>query len=86
VLNGWSASRFALLLGHMKLKGTIRHTDVEGGHWTIEADDGETYQLIGNVDGAKDGMKAEVEGKVDKGAMGFAMVGPQFEVKKLSAL
>ena len=70
----------------MKLKGTIRQTDLEGGAWTFEADDGETYQLTGNIDGAQDGMKAEVEGKVDKDAMGFAMVGPQFEVKKLSAL
>jgi len=71
---------------NMKLKGTIRHTDLEGGQWTLETDKGETYQLTGSLDGAKDGMKAEVEGKVDKGAMGFAMVGPQFEVKKIEAL
>ena len=70
----------------MKLKGTIRRTDLEGGHWTLEADDGETYQLTGETAGAKDGMKAEVEGKVDKGAMGFAMVGPQFAVQKIKSL
>lgn len=70
----------------MKLKGTIRRSDLEGGHWTFETDGGETYQLTGKLDGAKDGLKAEVEGKVDKGAMGFAMTGPQFEVKKIEAL
>jgi hypothetical protein len=70
----------------MKLKGTIRRSDLEGGHWTFETDKGETYQLTGKLDGAKDGLVAEVEGQVDKGAMGFAMTGPQFEVKKIEAL
>jgi len=70
----------------MKLKGTIRRSDLEGGHWTIETDKGEVYQLVGQLDGAKDGMKAEVEGKVDRGAMGIGMTGPQFSVQKLTSL
>jgi len=70
----------------MKLKGTIRRNDLEGGHWTIETDGGDTYQLSGALDGAKDGMKAELEGKVDKGAMGIGMMGPYFAVQKLHAL
>ncbi len=70
----------------MKLKGTIRHNDLEGGHWTVETDNGETYQLKGKLDGIKDGMKAELEGKVDKGAMGIGMTGPHFDVQKLHAL
>lgn len=70
----------------MKLKGTIRRSDLEGGLWTLETDKGETYQLTGSLDGAKDGAAAEVEGKVDKGAMGFGMMGPQFEVQKLTCL
>ena len=70
----------------MKLKGTIRRNDLEGGHWTIETDGGERYQLVGSVDGCKDGMKAEVEGTVDKGAMGIGMTGPHFTVDKLTAL
>lgn len=70
----------------MKLKGTIRRNDLEGGHWTIETDKGDTYMLSGSLDGVKDGMKAEVEGKVDKGAMGIGMTGPQFSVQKLHAL
>lgn len=70
----------------MKLKGTIKRNDLEGGHWVIETDKGETYQLAGKLDHAKDGMKAELEGKVDKDVMGIGMTGPHFSVHKLTAL
>jgi hypothetical protein len=70
----------------MKLKGTIRRNDLAGGHWVIETEKGETYQLTGSIDGCKDGMKAEVEGKVDRGAMGIGMTGPHFTVQSLTAL
>jgi len=70
----------------MKVKGTIKRTDVEGGHWLLEADSGEQYQLTGKVDGASDGLRVEVEGKVDKDAMGFGMMGAHFAVQKLTAL
>jgi hypothetical protein len=70
----------------MKLKGTIRRNDLEGGHWVLETESGEHYQLTGSVTGLKDGMRAEVEGKVDKGAMGIGMTGPHFAVQKLTAL
>ena len=70
----------------MKLKGTLSRTDVEGGHWLLKADDGEQYQLTGDVNAAKDGQRVEVEGKVDKQAMGFGMMGPHFNVTKLTAL
>jgi hypothetical protein len=70
----------------MKLKGTIRRSQMAGGLWTLEADGGDHYQLTGQLDGAKDGMRAEVEGKVDKQAMGIGMVGPHFAVSKLTAL
>jgi hypothetical protein len=70
----------------MKLKGTIRRNDLAGGHWTIETDGGETYQLVGSTEAAKDGMKAEVEGKVDKDAMGIGMTGAHFKVEKIKAL
>jgi hypothetical protein len=70
----------------MKLKGTIRRNDLEGGHWTLETDKGDTYQLSGTLDGCKDGMQAEVEGKVQKDMMGIGMTGPQFSVQKLTSL
>jgi hypothetical protein len=70
----------------MKLKGTIRRSDLEGGLWLLETEGGDRYQLVGKVEAARDGMHAEVEGKVDKNAMGFGMAGPQFDVQKLTAL
>jgi hypothetical protein len=68
----------------MKLTGTIRRSDLEGGHWTFEATDGKTYQLSGSIAAAKDGAKADAEGEVDKGAMGVGMTGPMFKVSKLT--
>ncbi|MBA3820300.1 MAG: hypothetical protein H0X17_15515 [Deltaproteobacteria bacterium] len=70
----------------MKLKGTIRRSDLEGGHWVLETDDGDTYQLVGPLDSCTDGMKAEIEGKVDKGMMGIGMTGPSLSVEKVKAL
>lgn len=69
----------------MKLKGTIRRSDLEGGHWVLETDNGDRYQLTGSVTGAKDGMAAEVEGNVDRNAMGIGMTGPQLNVQKITA-
>ena len=74
------------MVSRMKLKGTIRRNDLEGGHWMIESDGGDMYQLVGKVDGCKDGMKAEVEGKVGKGAMGIGMTGPHFTVSHIKSL
>jgi hypothetical protein len=70
----------------MKLKGTIRRSDLEGGHWVLQTDDGDQYQLIGKLDGISDGQKVEVEGKVDKQAMGIGMMGAHFAVQKLTSL
>jgi hypothetical protein len=64
-----------------KFRGTVRRNDLEGGHWQLEADDGTTYTLEG-APGAieQDGAKVEIEGAVDKDAMGFAMTGPILKV------
>jgi hypothetical protein len=69
-----------------KLTGTIRRNDLEGGHWVLEADDGQTYQLVGSTTDCKDGQRVEVEGKVDKGGMGIGMTGPHFSVQSLKAV
>ena len=69
----------------MKIKGTIRRSDLEGGQWVLETDSGERYQLTGSIGDCKDGMVAEVEGKVDKDAMGIGMMGPQLAVHKITA-
>jgi len=70
----------------MKLKGTIRRNDLEGGHWVLVVESGEQYQLNGAIGSPKDGSSVEVEGKIDKGAMSFGMMGAQFTVNKITAL
>lgn len=69
----------------MKIKGTIRRNDLEGGHWVLEAEGGERYQLSGSLGDAKDGLVAEVEGKVERNVMGIGMTGPSFTVQKIVA-
>jgi hypothetical protein len=65
-----------------KYRGTIRRSDLEGGHWQLEADDGTTYVLEDAPTAvAKDGTQVEIDGAVDKGVMGFAMTGPTLKVK-----
>lgn len=69
----------------MKLQGTIRRSDLEGGHWLLETKNGERYQLTGSLgDCGKDGLAVDVEGKVDKGAMGIGMTGPLLAVQKIT--
>jgi hypothetical protein len=70
----------------MKVKGTVRYSDLEGGQWTLEADGGDRYQLIGTISNVKDGNKVEVDGKVEKDAMGIGMTGPQLNVKSIKVL
>jgi hypothetical protein len=71
----------------MKLRGTLRRSDLEGGVWVFEAEDGERYSLQGLASELEvAGARLEVEGKIDRQAMGFAMVGPVFEVRSARRL
>ncbi|MEZ4364690.1 MAG: hypothetical protein R2939_00175 [Kofleriaceae bacterium] len=69
-----------------KLTGTVRRSDLAGGLWTLETDEGEHYQLTGEVAGLRDGLRAEVSGKVQRDQLGIGMVGPHFEVQRVRDL
>jgi hypothetical protein len=70
-----------------KFRGTIRHNDLEGGHYQLVADDGTAYQVDGGDPLLKqDGARVEVEGAVDKGAMSFAMTGPILKVTSVKKI
>ena len=69
-----------------KISGTVCRSDLEGGMWTLETADGERYELAGEIKDLKDGMKAELSGKVERDQMGFGMVGPKFTVTSVRAL
>jgi hypothetical protein len=65
-----------------KYRGTMRRSDLEGGHWQLESNDGTTYVLDDAPAAvAQDGASGEIEGAVDRDVMGFAMTGPTLKVK-----
>lgn len=66
-----------------KLSGTIKKSDLEGGHWLLVTKDGAQYQLEG-AKGVKDGAHVVVEGKVEKAAFGIGMTGPILKVTKVT--
>jgi hypothetical protein len=65
----------------MKVKGTVEFRDVEMGVWVLVGDDGTTYQIAGGRSSLlQEGQRVEIDGVVDGGAMGTAMVGPVLRV------
>jgi hypothetical protein len=69
-----------------KLIGTVRRSDMAGGHWTLETSDGEVYQLTGKLDGLAAGQRVEVAGKVARDQLGIGMTGPHFAVTAIRQL
>lgn len=70
-----------------KLRGTIKHSDLEGGHFQLSADDGIDYELEGTDPLLRRvGLRVEIDGTVDGGTLSFAMTGPRLKVKSVKAL
>ncbi|MFB1484752.1 DUF5818 domain-containing protein [Corallococcus sp. RDP092CA] len=70
----------------MKLSGTVRYQDLEGGVWVLKADDGRTYQLAGGDRKIKkDGQRITAEGSIQRDAVTAAMVGPVFNITSYKA-
>lgn len=70
-----------------KLQGTLKKSDLEGGVWVFETDDGERYHPDGLGSGLqRDGARLELEGEVDRGAVSIGMMGSVFRVKNARAL
>lgn len=69
-----------------KYKGKVVRSDLEGGFWTLEAQDGTTYKLEGGGgDLLKAGVSAEIEGEVEQ-MMGIGFGAPTLTVKKYKIL
>ncbi len=66
-----------------KIRGTVRHSDLEGGVWELHTEGGEVYQLDGADDTLRqDGAKVEVEGTVERGMMSIGMCGSVLKVRR----
>lgn len=69
-----------------KLKGKVVRSDLEGGFWTLEAEDGSTYKLEGGgADLLKTGVRAEIDGQLEE-AMGIGFGSPVLSVKNYKIL
>jgi hypothetical protein len=70
----------------MKIKGKVGHSDLEGGYYTFTAGS-ETYKIEGGgKDLLKAGVSAELDGAVQKDAMGIGFGTPTFKVKSYKIL
>lgn len=70
-----------------KYSGTVQHSDLEGGVWLLKTDAGVVYQLKGGDTGLKrDGLRVEVEGRIDAQSFGIAMMGEILEVDSYRVL
>lgn len=67
----------------MKKKGKLVRADLGAGGWMLETDDGETYQLDGDIPASLAGKRVEVKGK-KSGGFGFVMGGPTLQVESIS--
>jgi hypothetical protein len=64
-----------------KYVGTVQRTDIEGGSWLLQSDQGVTYQLKGGDSALLvDGLRAEVDGRIATKQLGIAMMGDILEV------
>lgn len=70
----------------LKITGVIRHLDLEGGVFTILADDGTTYNPINlPAEFQKDGLAVEAEARRRDDMGGIHMVGPLIELERIRA-
>ena len=71
----------------MKVAGTVKKDDIEGGVFHLVGDDGKRYAIAGGDRALrKDGQRVEVEGEIDPGAVSKGMSGaPTLRVKSWRA-
>jgi hypothetical protein len=70
-----------------KFKGTVKKNDLSGGFWELHAEDGKRYQLKdADPELLEEGVAVEIDGKIDKQAMGIGMTGPILVVKSMEAV
>lgn len=64
-----------------KYRGVVTWSELEGGFWQLVCEDGSEMLLDGGDDKLRrQGLRVEIEGRVDHDAMGFAMTGPTLRV------
>lgn len=69
----------------MKLTGTLRHVDLEGGTWLLVGDDGRRFQLD-RAPEQPSGSRVEVDGDPAPQMVSFQMAAPMLRVRTIRRL
>jgi len=70
----------------LEIVGTVRHKNLEGGFFAIDADDGSKYDPVNLPESfKKDGLRVKVTARLQKDLMSFHMYGAIIEVVEIEA-
>lgn len=72
----------------VRVAGTVRHYDFEGGFWAVRSDDGTTYDPAGGLplDFRQEGIRVFLHARVRPDFVTFHWVGPVVELISLRRL
>lgn len=65
------------------LVGTLRREQFVDETWILDADDGQSYQLVGEIPSGLIGRKVRVQGERADAGFGFAMAGEVIAVRAI---
>ncbi len=68
-----------------KWKGTLRRGLVGPGFWKLDADDGRSYQLVGDVPASLEGQRVQIKGD-SSGLLGIAALAGVIRVEQIKPL
>ena len=71
----------------MRINGTVRYFNLEGGFWAVRGDDGVTYDPIAGLAPAfqRENLRVTIVAKIRSDMAGIHMVGPIVEILSIEA-
>ncbi len=70
----------------IRIVGVVKHLSLEGGVFTIQGEDGVTYNPTNlPAEFQKDGLRIEAEGRRRDDMMSIQMVGPMVQLERVRA-
>lgn len=68
----------------LQITGVVKHLSLEGGVFTIQGDDGVTYNPMNlPAEFQKDGLRVEAQGRRRDDMMSIQMVGPMVQIERI---
>ena len=75
--------------GTISVTGTVRYSDLEGGFWLIQGDDGTTYDPVASglpTEFQKEGLRVRIEAKPRPDLASSHMAGTIVEIQKIERI